>query len=103
MDLEIQIQSITTSFVYGMFSSLVYNIIYFLLYSKSKIIMIMFNFFYTIVIFLLFFYIMLCINNGIIHIYFIFLLILGFIFGNIKLRKIRINIKSNNKRYMKKE
>lgn len=90
MNLEIQIQSITASFIYGFFSSLIFNLTYFLLYSKNLFVKMIFNMIYVICIFLLFFFVLFLINNGVVHIYFIILFIGGFVIGNYNFKKIRI-------------
>lgn len=96
MNLEIQIQSIVVSLIYGMFSSFVYNIFYFILNCKSKIFKFFFNFIYSITIFTTYYIILFIINYGIIHIYFVSLFILGFLSGNNKLKKIRIELKKSD-------
>ena len=93
MDLEIQIQSLITSFLYGMFISLTYNIFYFILYSKNKVISIVFNALFSLSLSILYFYIMLKINNAHLHIYFLLILMLGFIIGNHNTKKVRSNHK----------
>lgn len=90
MNLELQIQSLSISFTYGLFLSLTYNLLYFLLYYKNKIMKIIFNIIFTLLNVLLYFNIMLLINNGSIHIYFLIILIVGFFVGNAKTRSIRI-------------
>lgn len=89
MNLEIQIQSLIVSFIYGMFSSLIYNFIYPVLYSKNKVIKIITNLLYSFLIYSLFFNLLYLINNGVVHIYFVLLFIMGFIIGNMKTKKIR--------------
>ena len=98
MNIEIQIQSIIVSFVYGMFSSLIYNLLYLFLYSNNNILRIISNLLYTFFIFTLFFYLMLLINNASIHPYFILVFITGFIFGNYKIKEIRICSKKNKRK-----
>ena len=90
MNLETQIQSLVVSFVYGMFSSLLYNIFYFCLYMNNKIIRVIINILFSITIFSLFFFLMLIINKASYHPYFILLYLTGFLIGNKKLKVIRI-------------
>ena len=97
MNLEIQIQSLIVSFIFGMFSSLLYNVFYFLLYNNKLFIKILSNLTYSILLSLLYFYILYLINNANLHIYFLLLLIIGFIIGNKKTKKIRI-IRSKRER-----
>ena len=82
MNLELQIQSIIVSTIYGMFISLLYNLFYKVLFPKNKIIKLFTNLLFNISISIMFFCIMYLINKGIIHIYFIFLTVIGFIIGN---------------------
>ena len=96
MNLEIQIQTIFVSVILGMFSSLVFNVFYRLLYSKYIITKILSNLIYSLTIFTLFFYVLFIVNNGVVHIYFILLFIIGFIIGNLNLKKIRKYIKKSN-------
>ena len=93
MNLENQIQSIIVSFVCGYFSSLAYNVSYFLLYNRKIIIRILISLLYFFLLFSIYFHIMFCINSGVIHAYFIFMLIVGFIIGNRTFVKIRIDLK----------
>ena len=97
MDLEIQIQSIVFSFVFGLFLSLIYNLFYFFLYNNFLILKILSNIIYSISMSLLYFNINYLINSGIIHPYFIFLIIIGFILGNFKTRIIRRESKKNER------
>lgn len=93
MNLEIQIQSLIVSFVFGLFVSLLYNLLYFILYNRNKIILVISNLFFSISLSLLYFYIMFIINDANIHPYFISLMVIGFILGNIKTKKIRTKVK----------
>ena len=95
MDLEIQIQSIFFSFVYGMFSSLLFNVLHKALYSCNRIIRLISNFIFILFIFSLYFYLLYLINCGVVHIYFVILFILGFIIGNYKTKKIRFVLKKS--------
>ena len=89
MTLEIQIQSLFTSFVYGLFLSFTFNILYKYLYINKKILKTIITILYTLTIVLIYFNILLIINNGIVHPYFIIMLIIGFITGNKKTKYIR--------------
>ena len=97
MQLETQIQSLIVSFVYGLFISLLYNVFYFVLYKNNKIIAIISNLVFSTIVSISFYYIMYLINNGAIHPYFIMLVLLGFILGNIKTKSIRINVKKKER------
>lgn len=95
MDLEIQIQSLIVSYIYGLFFSLTYNLLFFILYHNNKYLRILFDLLYIFILFTLYFYILLVINKGIVHIYFVILLVLGFITGNYKTKKIRVEMKKS--------
>ena len=81
MDLGIQIKTLIVSFVYGILLSYIIISHYkYLFLSKLwyKIILsIVFIFDYI----LLYFFILKIINNGVFHIYFLILLVLGYLFG----------------------
>lgn len=89
MDLSIQLQVLTVSFVYGILFSYLLKIQYKFLFETK--------FFYKLLITVLFifdncllyFIILKMINHGMFHLYFLFSLIIGFLFGNylIKLKK----------------
>lgn len=89
MNLEIQIQSLISSFVYGLFLSLLYNIFYKYLYHKKTIINLISNFLFTILNVLFYFFMLMLINKGILHVYFLISLISGFLLGNKTTKKIR--------------
>jgi len=89
MTLEVQIQSLITSLVFGMYLSLIYNLFYKSLHKKN-IIKRTFNCLsYSIINSIIYFYLMYLINYGAIHIYFIFILIIGSVISNNKTKKIR--------------
>ncbi|MBQ7137210.1 MAG: hypothetical protein IJO43_04470 [Bacilli bacterium] len=89
MSLEIQIQSLIVSFIFGMFFSVLFNLFYKFLFIRKKIIKITVNFLFITITTLLYFSVLCIINSGIIHSYFIIMLILGFWIGNKKSRRIR--------------
>ena len=89
MTLEIQIQSLLTSFVYGLFLSFTFNILYKYLYHNKKILRIVIDILYTLTFTIIYFSILIMINNGIVHPYFLIMLIMGFITGNKKTKNIR--------------
>ncbi len=98
MNLEIQIQSLISSFVYGLYLSLIYNIFYKYLYNKNIIINLISNLLFTIINVSSYFFILILINKGTIHIYFLISLICGFLVGNNTTKKIRTKtIRKKNK------
>ncbi len=97
MNLEIQIQSLISSFVYGLYLSLIYNIFYKYLYNKNIIINLISNLLFTIINVSSYFFILILINKGTIHIYFLISLISGFLIGNKSTKKIRIKVVDKKK------
>ena len=88
MVLTIQIYSLLFSFFYGMFFYILLEINYKFLY-KDKFI---FKFIYTLVFILfntlLYFVCLKKINNGVVHIYFLLVILLGYIIAKFLLKKI---------------
>ena len=95
MNIEIQIQSIVVSAIYGLLSSFIYNFLYFLLYNKYIIIRLLFNFIFSIVINSMLFLLLYFINNGVVHIYFVIIFLFGFYIGNKNTNKIRFDLKKS--------
>lgn len=93
MPLEIQILSLIYSFIFGIIISYFYNLFYNLINYKVKRYKILINVLFFLNIFLIYFVLLLLINNGVIHIYFILMLFLGFIFFVNKTKKLRKLIK----------
>ena len=88
MELSIQLQALTVSFVYGILFSYLIKIQYRYLFESKLYYKILIT---TLFIFdncLLYFLILRMINNAMFHIYFLFLIILGYLFG-VKLLKTR--------------
>lgn len=79
MTLKVQIISLIVSLLYGIFFSFLLNLNYKIIYNNKKIIQIISSFLFIIFNSLLYFYILLKINNGIVHIYLILSLIIGYI------------------------
>jgi len=89
MVLEQQIQSLIFSLVFGMLYALMYNLFYKQLFKGKLIVRIIFNLLFTITNTTLYFFVLTLINNGIIHLYFLIMLSVGSVIGNISTRKIR--------------
>ena len=98
MNLRIQVLSILFSIIYGIIFGVSYNLSYNFLYSKFSRYRILTNFLFTTNMFLIYFIIMLKINNGNIRLSFLVLLFITFIIFSKytkKLRKIVKCLKSN--------
>lgn len=80
MTLILQIKSLAFSFLYGIFFAFTYKYNYRFLTSKNLFFKIIVNFFFVIDHILLYFVLISKINNGILHLYFFFMFILGIIF-----------------------
>lgn len=93
MDLLVQIQSLVYSFVYGYFFSFVLNLNYQFLIAKHVIVRVLTNLFFVIDNVLLYFILLKVINSSVFHIYFLFALILGFLYGNRYTKKVRYRFK----------
>ena len=98
MSLLVQIQSLALSFLYGIFVSLSFNILYNFLFTKYLMINIITNLFFSMVIFGCYFFLLYLVNNGIVHVYFLITLFISFFLYNkifvklrVKLRKTRLN------------
>lgn len=86
MILSIQLQVLTISFIYGILFSYLLKLQYRFLFNGKLLYKIFTNFLFIFDNCLLYFMILKIINNGMFHIYFLFLLILGYIFGNYLLK-----------------
>lgn len=89
MSLSIQIQSLSLSFLFGMFFSLLFNLAYKYLFSFKLGYRILSNVLFVLSLSTLYFLLLKIVNNGILHIYFFIILFLGFIFGNVKCKSLR--------------
>lgn len=91
MSLDIQIKSLVFSFLYGIFFSIFFRLNYKYLYFEKLWIRIIISVLFSLDMSILYFVILKEINFGIIHPYFIGMIVLGFIlanyFYNHKLRK----------------
>lgn len=88
MILRIQIYSLLFSFFYGIFVFFLLELNYKLLYTGKMLYKIIISFLFVMFISLLYFYGLLKINNGIIHIYFLFSLFTGYMLSFVIYRKI---------------
>jgi hypothetical protein len=89
MTLEVQIQSIVYSFVFGMAMSLFFNILYKFLFNNKVIIKFISTEVFIITNLIIYFTILRKINYGIVTYYFIIIIIIGFLIGNRKTKLIR--------------
>ena len=80
MILIIQIKSLAFSFLYGIFFAFTYKINYKYLMSGMKVFKLILSLFFIFDHILLYFILLSQINNGILHLYFLFTFVLGNIF-----------------------
>lgn len=81
MELSIQFQSLVVSFIYGILLSYLIKICYRWLFLSKKAFRIPFTLFFGVCICLVYFYLLYWVNGGIVHLYFLFLVVLGCILG----------------------
>lgn len=81
MNLKIQIFSLLFSFFFGVFFSFLVNINYKLLFCRSRLFQYILTFVFIIDNALFYFYLLMIINNGVIHNYFYIMVIVGFYFS----------------------
>lgn len=89
MILTVQIYSFLLSFIYGLFYALLFNLNYKYLFCTKIINRIVLNFFFNLDVFLLYFFLLKQVNHGIVHIYFLICLVIGFTLGNKLTKKLR--------------
>lgn len=87
MNIKIQIISIIFSFIFGIVFSIFTNVNYRYLFSKNKMYKVFFTFIYVLDATLLYFLIIRKLNEGVVHLYFLLFIGLGFLLGLIKLNK----------------
>ena len=89
MDLETQIQSVAISIFFGLFVSLTFNLLYPFVLKLNKTVKFFITFLYVFINVTLFFLLLMLVNNGIIHIYFLLSLLIGFCIGNKTTKRLR--------------
>ena len=82
MELSIQLQVLTVSFVYGILFSYLIKLQYKFLFDSKLLYKIFITLLFIFDNCLLYFLILRIINNGVFHIYFLFSLIIGYLLGN---------------------
>lgn len=87
MELSIQLQVLTVSFVYGILFSYLVQMQYRFLFESKRFYKIIITMLFVFDNSLLYFLILKTINHGIFHIYFFILLVLGYLFGNYLVKK----------------
>lgn len=93
MPLEQQIQSIVVSISYGLFFSFLFNLSYAKICKLSKVLKFIISILFLLINTTIYFYFLYLVNNGIIHIYFLMALYIGFVIGNTKTKIFRYKYK----------
>lgn len=89
MILKVQILSLLYSFVYGILFFILLEVNYKLLYTGKIIYRIVISFLFIIIASLLYFFGLLKVNNGVIHVYFFISLFTGYLLSFVIYKKIR--------------
>lgn len=87
MLLSIQIKSLLFSFIYGIFFFIMLEINYKFIYNDKIIIKMLFTFIFVFFHTLLYFICLIYINNGIVHVYFLLMILVGFIISFLLYRR----------------
>ncbi len=90
MNLLTQIQVLSYSFLFGLYFSFTFNLLYKVLFTKYLILNIITNLIFLLGNSFLYFYLLYKINNGIIHIYLLFTFLISFFLYNRLFVKIRL-------------
>ena len=93
MELYLQIQTLIMSFLYGVFVSLLFNLLYKYLFFKYQLINVLTNIMFSLSIFGLYFYLLYMLNGGVIHLYFLLSFYIWFIIYNKIFVKLRVKWK----------
>lgn len=89
MKLEIQLQSLVMSFLFGMFFSLIFNVFYKVIFKIKKYLRLIIAILFLLINTTLYFWLLVLINDGVVHVYFLISILLGFLVGNRKTKKLR--------------
>ncbi len=92
MNLNMQINTLLASFLYGIFFSRMLDINYRFIYNSKKIYRIVISFLFIILNVLIYFIILLHVNNGILHNYGILAVVLGVLFDHFIVNKTAKNV-----------
>lgn len=82
MNLKIQVISFIFSFVYGAFLFMFLKIQKKILFCRNKKKRILSNFIFSIIISIIYFILIYFINNGVLHLYFLLLIVFGFLIAH---------------------
>lgn len=91
MSIDIQIKSLLFSFFFGVFFSFVLRLNYKYMYSNSLILKIIMNFVFVLDSVLLYFIALKKLNEGIVHSYFLIMILLGFVTMEVVFKRLRFD------------
>ena len=80
MNLNVQLNSLIFSFLFGMFFYFLLDLFNRINYKSKLVFKIIFSFFFVFIITLLYFIILLYVNNGFLHVYFLISVLVGYLF-----------------------
>ena len=86
MRLDMQIKSLIISFLYGIIISYLIKVNYKYLFSKKIVLKIIVTSLFVLDLFLAYFLILKMVNNGIFHLYFFIVCLIGYMLGNYLIR-----------------
>lgn len=83
MNLTIQIYSFLYSFLFGIFFKFLLDLFYMFIVKCKFLLNLFLSFLFIFILSVLYFTILLFINNGVLHIYFLIMIMVGYFFANI--------------------
>lgn len=89
MDLKLQILSILFSFGYGIISSYLYNLNYNFIHNTTILYKLVINILFCVNLGLIYFILIKVINYGVVHVYFVFSFVVGFVLFVNKYKSLR--------------
>ena len=92
INLSIQIKTFAFSFLYGIFLNLIIDFIFLKIVKFKMLLRILFLNILVLLFSIIYFILLLCINNGVIHFYFLLFILLGYLFSLKLLKKIDLHI-----------
>ena len=98
MELTTQLHLLVFSFLYGVVFSILINLNYKFLYNEKKLLKTIFTIVFVLVNVLIYFFILLKINYGMLHIYSLLMIIVGFVLENIIENKLILKLVARYKK-----
>ncbi len=98
MELTTQLHLLVFSFLYGVVFSILINLNYKFLYNEKKLLKTIFTIVFVLVNVLIYFLILLKINYGMLHIYSLLMIIVGFVLENIIENKLILKLVARYKK-----